>query len=106
MSTRATWLASSLVLWTFLPTVEAGTATVTGTQQWVVNGANGPSLQSRTVDGVGPGDGGPNAATQTGAVWSFLSGVEGWTPQVVSIGNGGTEPFTKVGTFNSYSRVF
>jgi hypothetical protein len=109
MVTRATWLASSLIVFTFVPAARAGAAAGTATQQWVVNGPQGPTLQSRSVEGVAPsngGGGGSQAMTSNGAMWCFQSGIEGWTPQTVSIGNHGTEAFSEVGPFNSYTRIF
>jgi hypothetical protein len=99
MGTRATWLATSLIVWTFIPTAGAGTPSVTGTQPPQTGAAEGLAPD-------GAGGGGSQAMTQNGAMWCFQSGTEGWTPQVVSIGNGGTEAFSEVAPFNSYTRVF
>ena len=41
-----------------------------------------------------------------GLVWNFSSGIEGWIPQVISLGNGGSQVFSEVGPFFDYTRFF
>jgi WD40 repeat protein len=46
------------------------------------------------------------ASAQTQLVWSVDSGTEGWLPRTVSIGNEGTQVFTRVGPFYDHARVY
>jgi hypothetical protein len=41
-----------------------------------------------------------------GPLWSFPSGIEGWVPSVISLGDHGTEVLSEVGPFSAYTRVF
>jgi len=52
------------------------------------------------------------AAAQAGAqqtltpLWTHSSGTEGWTPKVVSLGNGGSQAWTQLGPYNDYTRLY
>ncbi|MBK7876701.1 MAG: hypothetical protein IPJ77_13310 [Planctomycetes bacterium] len=103
--TRQGWVFGGLLA----AVASAGTGAQQATsQQWTMT-ANGP--RSTTAIGAVP-----TPATSTGpgtlpilsngCVWSHTSGVEGWTPRVVSIGGTGTQVFTALGPYADYSRVF
>lgn len=52
------------------------------------------------------------AAAQAGAqqtltpLWTHSSGTEGWTPKIVSLGNGGSQAWTQLGPFNDFTRLY
>jgi hypothetical protein len=52
------------------------------------------------------------AVTQVGAqqvltpLWTHSSGTEGWTPKIVSLGNGGSQAWTQLGPYNDVTRLY
>ena len=39
-------------------------------------------------------------------LWTHSSGTDGWTPKIVSLGNGGSQAWTQLGPFNDVTRLY